>query len=96
MTHSNPLAPHRLPGESAVEYRERRREIAKSVDRYLKGQLAFISSQPVQLIAKGEDEKVDEAIRQGQFRRVVSAVKDTGESVRVGVTKGKTFRKGKA
>ena len=89
------LASYRLPGESMLEYKERRQGVEKAVNKYLKGQYAVVSTKPVVLKAKGVDEKLDEAIQQGQFRNIANAVKNDGTEVRIGRTKGVTYRKPK-
>lgn len=57
--------------------------------------LAFISSQIVQLPLAGVDEKIDEAVHRGAFRDVVTVTLRNGNQVRIGRTKGKTYRKEK-
>lgn len=89
------MAPHRLPGESFVAYKARRREVGKIIEEYLRGAMFVTSARVIQLPAVCENEKIDEAIRQGQFRRAMPVVTRAGTDYRVAVTKGETWRKPK-
>lgn len=89
------LAPHRLVGESFIAYKARRREVGKVIEEYLRGAMFAVSARVTQLPVAGENEKIDEAIRQGQFRRVMPVVTRAGTHFRVAVTKGETWRKPK-
>ncbi len=100
------LYPARRPGEDPIEYRERRRAGNRAVRDALRGRLAFISSEPVQLPVIGVDSQIDEAVRRGFYRdlKVVQVppprlapphgpkiVAEVPKEIRIGRTKGETF-----
>jgi hypothetical protein len=91
----NPLSNTRQPGESAVDYRERRRKVKAAIDKHLQGKLVHESSKCVTLPALGENAKVDEEVQRGLYRRVTTLIMKGGKAVRLACTKGITFRKPK-
>lgn len=82
------LAGARHPGESFKAYRNRRVLGQVSVDKHLRGRIAFESTRFVEIPEKGKDPQTEAAILRGQLRDVQIA-----RGKRVARTKGKTFRK---
>ena len=103
-TLANDLQNHRGHAESFRAYRARRRATNKALKLRLKGRLAYVSTEPVTLPLLGVDAKVDEAVLQGRLADVKlitlpGPIKNrlgqrvgTGQQVRIGRTKGVTFK----
>ena len=89
------LSNARHPGEDFKTYRARLKAVALQLKAYLKGQFAHVSSQIVHLpmIANEANLQFDEAIKRGLYRDVVRYTTATGEIMRVGRTKGATYRR---
>jgi hypothetical protein len=73
----NALSNKRHPNESQDNYRARRTLVEKQLCRYLegralneylKGRMLHVSTQIVQIPAKGVDSKIDEAVLRGEYR----------------------------
>lgn len=92
----NALSNARYPGESFADYKARRAVIAREVKKHLKGKLAVIASEPVQLPIIGADSQVDEAVLRGYYKDLRVVTLKNGEQIRIGRTKGKTYWRGKA
>lgn len=89
----NTLQPQRHPSETQAEYRHRRATGDAAVARYLKGRMIHVSTRIVMLPPAGEDEKVDELIRYGEYRDVIEAARldAKGRFLRRARTKGVTY-----
>lgn len=84
--------PARGADESQAAYRARRRQSQAVIAAHRKGTFAVVSTKPVQLPAAGVDSQVDEAVLRGHYKDLKVVTLKTGEQIRVGRTKGETFR----
>lgn len=92
---SNALSNARYPGESFADYKARRAVIAREVKKHLKGKLAVIASEPAQIPVAGADSQVDEAVLRGYYRDLRVVTLKNRRRIRIGRTKGTTYRKPK-
>ena len=88
--------PARTKGESQAEYRARRRQSQAVIAGNRRGTMAHVSTEPVQLPDAGVDSQVDEAVRRGLYVDLQAVTLRNGDRIRIGRTKGDTFRKAAA
>lgn len=91
----NALSNARHPGESFADYKARRKIIGLEVKKRLKGTMSHVSTEPARLPIIGVDSQVDEAVLRGYYKDLKAVTMKNGEQIRVGRTKGKTYRKPK-
>jgi hypothetical protein len=92
----NALSNARHPDETFKNYKARLKLVGRNIKHYLRGQMTHVSSQIVHLPAAGGDTTVDEAVRRGDYRDLKLVTKPDGTVIRVGRTKGVTYRRPQA
>lgn len=88
----NELQNHRGHAESMAAYRARRAKVNAAVQIHLGGRFAHVSSRPATLPVLRVDPRADEAVLRGLYRDMQVVTLPGGKQVRVGRTKGVTFR----
>ena len=88
----SPLSNARMIGEAWQAYKERRAAGNKAIRIHAKGHLAHVSASIVHLPYAGADAAVDAAVRARQYRRLSVVTTPVGERIRVGCTKGDTYK----
>jgi hypothetical protein len=91
----NALSNASHPGEGFAQYRARRTAINKQIKAYLRGRMVHVSTETAILPPAGVDAQVDRQILEGRLRDVERVIRKDGTVVRVGRTKGVTWRKPK-
>ena len=84
--------PARAKGESVADYKARRHQSAAVIAGNRRGTMTHVATEPVQLPVAGVDSRVDEAVRRGLYKDLRVVTLKTGEQIRIGRTKGETFR----
>lgn len=87
--------PARAKDESLAAYRARRRHSAAVIAGNRRGTMSHVSTEPVRLPLAGVDSRVDEAVLRGLYTDLQVVTLKTGEQIRIGRTKGETYRKPK-
>jgi hypothetical protein len=88
------LNPKRQSNETYPEYRARRKLAQRAVEEYQRrGTLVHVSSNALQMPDAGIDPKLDESIRDGRIRFVSRVVLHDGKVIRVGRSKGITYKR---